>query len=282
MKAEPISSEHMMIEKQRESIAFIAGAYLIAYACWGTLALRGVPARASAGATALYMLGGLSATIAALLLPLFAPRDERPAYYRRFFRFRIAGWWYLVPFVPALIMTALSYAIIRLFLAPAAAVAEIEPLYMIVPLFFLMILGGGIEEFGWRGILVHNLRRGNAAIAALAVGTVWACWHIPLFFVPGVLQYHADFIPFAIAILAFSLVTAALYLGSRSVIPCVIAHAWFNACASLGFWYGGDRAAAYVDGLVKLAVGAAFFAVVLGADRARGRPGGGESRRRTA
>jgi membrane protease YdiL (CAAX protease family) len=86
----------------------------------------------------------------------------------------------------------------------------------------------------------------------------------PLFFIHGVTQYQGLFPPFLISVVAFSLVTTALYLRSGSVIPCILAHAWFNAFLGLGFFYGTHQAAAYADGLIRLAVGIAFFLIVAG------------------
>ena len=57
---------------------------------------------------------------------------------------------------------------------------------MIVPLFLSMVIGGGVEEFGWRGVLVYQLRKTNPVFISLGVGLIWALWHIPLFFLGGV------------------------------------------------------------------------------------------------
>ncbi len=253
----------MMIGKTMESILYVVVSYILTYACWGSLALLGIRATESPVATVLYMLGGLSPTITALLMPILAPKEQRGGYYRRFFNFKLAAKWYLVPIVPAAVMTCLSYTVFYLLSMPVATGLGIKPLYMLLPFFFMMIIGGGLEEFGWRGILVHNLKGINPVLTALGVGIVWGCWHIPLFFINGVTQQGNYFIPFLISAIAFSLVTTALYLKAGSVIPCVIAHAWINAFVELGFWYGTDKTAAYVDSLLKLAVSAAFFMVLI-------------------
>lgn len=44
------------------------------------------------------------------------------------------------------------------------------------------------EEPGWRGVALPLLLMitPNAAVASLALGTMWALWHLPMFFVKGV------------------------------------------------------------------------------------------------
>lgn len=56
---------------------------------------------------------------------------------------------------------------------------------LMLALFPLMIIGGGLEEAGWRGIVYDDskyLQIGKVwAIAAM--GIVWSIWHSPLWFI---------------------------------------------------------------------------------------------------
>ena len=88
--------------------------------------------------------------------------------------------------------------------ANAASNLHIHPLYMIVPLFLSMVIGGGLEEFSWRGVLVYQLRKTNPVFISLGVGLIWAVWHIPPFFLGGVGRYHANVLAFLITIIAYS------------------------------------------------------------------------------
>ena len=50
------------------------------------------------------------------------------------------------------------------------------------------------EEPGWRGYALDRLQsRWNAVIASLVLATVWALWHLPLFFIPGSYQQEIGF-----------------------------------------------------------------------------------------
>jgi len=59
--------------------------------------------------------------------------------------------------------------------------------WLILPPFIASILNGGLsEEFGWRGYALPRLQaKWNALTAALILGLIEGCWHIPLVFMPG-------------------------------------------------------------------------------------------------
>lgn len=52
-----------------------------------------------------------------------------------------------------------------------------------------LLLGPLLEEPGWRGYALDRLQqRWSALGASLILGSFWALWHLPLFFIPG--TYH--------------------------------------------------------------------------------------------
>lgn len=249
--------------QKREGILYVLITFLISWISWGALVLLGIPAKANALSTVVYLLGGWSPTLVAFVLPLFFGRAERSAQYRRYFNFKTQARYYLLPIFAAVLMALVSYGAMLVFDAKAATSLHIQPLYMILPLFLSMVIGGGMEELGWRGILVHNLRKTNAALISLGVGLVWAVWHIPLFFLSGVSQYHANYLPFLITIIAYSLVLTPLSLKSGSVIPCILFHALANGLGEMGFHYGNDMfMASMLDSAIKLGIGIVAFIVL--------------------
>ena len=100
---------------------------------------------------------------------------------------------------------------------------------------FALLLGGGQEELGWRGYALPVLQaQYGGTVASLAIGAVWAVWHLPLFVVPASSQYGQAFIPYAIAVLGFSLLLTWLYNGTGgSVFLVMCMHAAINAASSL-------------------------------------------------
>lgn len=100
---------------------------------------------------------------------------------------------------------------------------------------FMLLLGGGQEELGWRGYALPRLQaRYSGTVASLIIGAVWAVWHLPLFVVPTSSQYGQAFLPYAIAVLGFSLLLTWLYNGTGgSVFVVMCMHATINTSSSL-------------------------------------------------
>lgn len=84
------------------------------------------------------------------------------------------------------------------------------------------------EEFGWRGFALSRLqRRYNALWASLILGVIWACWHMPIFFLPGVRL--SDFPLFFVGITAGSVLLTWLYNSTgNSLLIVMVAHAGFD------------------------------------------------------
>lgn len=127
------------------------------------------------------------------------------------------------------------------------------------------VLGGLGEELGWRAVLQPELeRRWGPVRGSLAVGLLWAYWHLPV----NLAGYNDGAHPTWNAFLFFPLVVVAMafsfgWLTRRtgSVWPAAIAHG-ANNCISAGFllapqgwgWETGTAlgAAAMVGGLFAL------------------------------
>lgn len=106
-------------------------------------------------------------------------------------------------------------------------------------LVFSSILGGGAEEYGWRGFLFPYLqKRFNPLVAGLLVGIVWELWHLPMF----IGDFYGQFFGFSVmrfaGILLISLYMVLIYnLSKGSVFLCIVFHACFNAQNMLiGSW----------------------------------------------
>ncbi len=254
----------MTAQAKRESILFLTATFLLTAIAWGTLILLNQSPNSGAVAFSLYLLGGLSPTIIALLLPLRTAKCERKAYYKRYFNFKIPLKWYLLPIAVALLMTVAAFVVLRLLFKENSQPLNIQPWYMIFPLFFQMIIGGGLEELGWRGILVHQFQNKNRIFVPLVIGVIWACWHIPLFFIPGVSQYQTAFLPFLVQVIGLSFATATLYIRSQSVVPCVMFHALVNALMGMGSFYGNDPTTNLIAGIIKFVV-VMVFSLAFGA-----------------
>lgn len=106
------------------------------------------------------------------------------------------------------------------------------PLSLIIFIIPFTIIGGGLEEIGWRGYLLPKLLENfSPTIATLIVGCVWSIWHIPMWFVVGSNQQKLIFLSFAISCIATSLIMTPLFYKTRSIWLCILLHAIDNACS---------------------------------------------------
>lgn len=104
-----------------------------------------------------------------------------------------------------------------------------EPWYLFILLIPIMIIGGGLEETGWRGFLQPALEEKLPfAVAALIVGVIWAVWHFPLWLVQNASQSSFNILSFTAYCITGSFIIAALYKLTKSVFACILFHAWVN------------------------------------------------------
>ena len=106
--------------------------------------------------------------------------------------------------------------------------------WIVAPMLAIGIIGGGMEEPGWRGFLQPALEEKLPfAVATLCVGVIWAVWHIPTWFVQSVSQSSLNFLSFAFECVVLSFVMATLYKLTKSIFACVLFHSWTNALGSI-------------------------------------------------
>ncbi len=102
---------------------------------------------------------------------------------------------------------------------------------------FLFFLGGAVaEEFGW-SFLSDKLDALTPVIpGTLALGMIWSCWHVPLFFIraPGAIQYFTPFLAFLVGTTALRFLCSWTYHRSRrNVLSNVVFHNASNLGVSI-------------------------------------------------
>ena len=107
----------------------------------------------------------------------------------------------------------------------------VEPHEVVVEFLFVLVLAGGLEEFGWRGFVQPRLQeRRSALVAALAVGIVWALWHIPIVAGGGSGYQGGEWVGFLVFLPLMSIVLTWLYNSTRGgLLFVMIGHAVINA-----------------------------------------------------
>ena len=119
-------------------------------------------------------------------------------------------------------------------LFPAEAPAA--PIVLAIPYFILMVvIGGGQEEFGWRGYAQEPLQERIGIIpASLVIGVIWGIWHLPLWFMRGDLHSAYSFLAFVMMTTSISIIYAWLYNSSgKKLIVVMFFHAMNNTAAPL-------------------------------------------------
>lgn len=104
-------------------------------------------------------------------------------------------------------------------------------LLMLTAAVFSTVIGGQAgEELGWRGYLLPRLsERLGLAIASILLGIVWACWHLPLFYLDGTSTTGQCFPVYLVSVTAISVAMAWLYTHTGgSLLPVMLLHAAVN------------------------------------------------------
>jgi uncharacterized protein len=135
-------------------------------------------------AAVLAMIAGPS--IAGILLTgLVHGRAGLRAFLARLLRWRVGGRWYAVALLAApLLMLAVLLGLSLLSPAFLPALFVSDDRWSLLLSGLLIALGAGIlEELGWTGFAVPELRRRHGVLATgLVVGVLWAAWHLLVMF----------------------------------------------------------------------------------------------------
>lgn len=185
--------------------------------------------------------GGFGPAIAAAVLVRARGNSVR-AWVAGCLRWRVAKRWYAVALgLPALFGLVFAAGV-------SVSTGTFEPsnlgrtlaLYP-VSVLAMALVGGGQEEFGWRGYALPALQeRWNALGASVAIGIVWAVWHFPafLFDIPG---YTGSFVGYALLVVGLSVVFTWLYNSTGgSVLLAMLFHGGFNAASGFGALFVDD------------------------------------------
>ena len=86
------------------------------------------------------------------------------------------------------------------------------------------------EEIGWRGYALPRLAEHiGFARGSVLLGVIWACWHLPLFFLPGADTYGQSFPVWALQVTALSVALAWMYARTNgSLLLTMLMHSAVN------------------------------------------------------
>lgn len=210
-------------------VRFFFLAYAATWACWIPVVTAPAPARTPALA-GLWLLGVFAPALVALAL---TARDEGSAGVRtllgRVLQWRVAAPWYLfaVSYMAAIKLTvAVEHRIVT---GAWPHFGNTRPLVMLVAMLLSTPVQSG-EEIGWRGYALPRLaERMGYARGSVLLGVIWACWHLPQFFVAAADTYGQSFPVWALQVTALSVAIVWLYARTNgSLLLTMLMHAAVN------------------------------------------------------
>jgi uncharacterized protein len=213
----------------------LASFFILAYGiAWISLALQYIY-----GSNVL-PVGGFSPAIAALIM---AAVGGGASGFRdlvsRLFVWRTGIKWYLVALLAPFALELMAIPFQHLLGSPAspfdaAGWLRTLPALFLVLLFLLFMAVG--EELGWRGFALPGLQARYGPIrATLILGLLWGLWHLPLFYIPGTIQYGLPAPGYVIATMGYAFIYTCIFNGTKG---SVLLTSLYHAASNLLLTYG--------------------------------------------
>lgn len=194
-------------------IAFVIGAFTFSWLLWGASWLAGGMA-----GNVLFIIGGFGPLLSAAAVVHLTGGSLR-SWIAPLLHWRVPARYYAYALgLPVIVVAVMNGAMAALGyqLVPSLLLDRL-PTYL-VTVAFVAVLGGGMEEPGWRGFALLRLQaRWSPLRATLVLGLVWGLWHLPIY---GPIGW----------VLPLLLAFFYTYLFNRtgSVLLCVLLHASFT------------------------------------------------------
>lgn len=192
------------------------------------------PVGAALGAV-LFLFGTVMPSIVALCLTArHGGREEVLILLRGISKWRVGARWYLFALSYMLVVKLAAALLNRIVLGEWPRFGEVPWYLMAVTIAFSTPVQAG-EEIGWRGYalprLAHQLGLGGGSIA---LGVIWACWHLPFFFIPGSDNFGCSFPLYLLAVTAISVTMAWVFWRTNgSLLLTMLMHAAINNTAGI-------------------------------------------------
>lgn len=210
-------------------IFFFLFAYAVMWACFFTVAGLHIPAATVLGQF-LLLLGTFAPGIGAVILT--ATSDGKAGVsvlLSPILHWNVGARWYLFALTYLVVIKLVVALTIRLAAGAWPRFGHEGPLLILVAILFSTPFQAG-EEIGWRGYALPRLtERFGLPMASLVLGIIWACWHLPQFFVRESDTFGQAFLPYVLQVTALSVALAWLWIRTgRSLLLPMVMHAAVN------------------------------------------------------
>lgn len=241
----------------KRNIIFLSFTFALTWSCWWFLAYlthTGVIEFGQSYSFILFVLGGSAPTIGAYFAVMKTKEvGDLKEFNSRLFKFRVEYQWHFIALLFPVIIGVMGILIGYLYNNNFFNEQSFQPFYIFIPAFLSAIFFGGIEEFGWRGVLLPELLKKHGYIfSTVTVGIIWGVWHLPLFYILGTTQYEMFFPIFLFLSIGLSAIFTWLYVKTNSIFLCVIFHASFNATVGIGLFIPNNQIVAYLTYTIML------------------------------
>lgn len=257
----------------RATIAgYFLGTYVVSWTLWAAAAaIAGSTESAPFGIVSgpIFLIGVFGPSLVAIALTNYSGgRAAVALLLSQVFRLSVAARWYL--FAAGYMMTIkLTAAVLYRLTSGTWPPFGEEPLYLMA---FAIIISTPVqagEEIGWRGYALPRLaERLGLGAASIVLGALWACWHLPIFFMRGTDSYGQSFPMYFFSVIAISVAMAWLYWRTNgSLLLTMLMHAAINntkdivpsAAVAASSPFGFNASAIGVLTILLLWIGAVYF-----------------------
>jgi membrane protease YdiL (CAAX protease family) len=211
-------------------LKFFSLTYIVSWSLW--IAAAAIPKSSGFQVIGgfLYLLGVFAPALVALALTALADGHAGTLdLLRRTIKWSVSARWYVFAIGYMAAIKLAAALLLRLTTGAWPAFGQ-EPLYiMAIAIPFSTPVQAG-EEIGWRGYALPRLSmRLGLSGASVALGVIWACWHLPFFFISGTDKSGQSFPLYLLGGTALSVAMAWLYWRTNgSLLLTMLMHAAVN------------------------------------------------------
>jgi membrane protease YdiL (CAAX protease family) len=225
----PARSRMSSVVQRHPLACFFVLTYVAAWCLWAPLLILR-DTLPPAVAFILVLLGSLvPSTIAIVLVAIVHGNRGVRSLLGRLVKWRVGFRWYAVVLIlPLLAPLGLGVSIL---LGGRAPTVDSSVIAVLVGFVFSIFPGSALgEELGWRGFALPHLQDGHSALAAaLIVGPLWGCYHLPLWLTGNESHPIILFPAFVLSAIALSVLLAWIYNSTAgSLLLVVLFHATAN------------------------------------------------------
>ncbi|MBX4262199.1 CPBP family intramembrane metalloprotease (plasmid) [Clostridium estertheticum] len=230
--------------KKHQIMVFLVMTFLISWTFWGIIyaSYKGILSSNIYDRyfTIFFMLGAFMPSVMSIIVNgCFYGRKGIKALLKKLTIWKVRPFFYIVVLLFTPVLYYIPLFICNITGAGYKLPSNISNPVMILLNFLLVIPFGGplMEELGWRGFVLPRLQsKLNPGFSSLILGIIWACWHLPLFFIPGTSQYRVPFVIFIIQCIGTAMLYTWVYNQTDgSLLLPILLHASWNCTAGVLF-----------------------------------------------